>query len=68
MNHQYVNETFDIENPIHRRHYEEECRLGHESERALDEHDFVHYIYNNGTIGELIEQVMLVMKEENIIG
>ena len=68
VNHQYVHETFDIENPIHRRHYEGECRYAHESERALDEHDFVHYIYNNGTIGELIEQVMLVMKEENIIG
>lgn len=65
---EYVREPFDIENPIHRRHYEGECRHDHVSERALDEHDFVHYIYNNGTIGELIEQVMLVMKEENIIG
>lgn len=65
---EYVREPFDIENPIHRRHYEGECRHDHVSERALDEHDFVHYIYNNGTIGELIEQVMLVMKKENIIG
>ena len=63
-----IHEEFNIDNPTHAKYYESQCRAAHESERALDEHDFKHYIFNDGTIEDLINKVMLVMKEENIIG
>ena len=67
VNHQYIHETFDIENPIHKRHYEEECRHAHESETMLDNHSFVHYANNNGTIADLIEEVIRILLIEKII-
>ena len=63
-----IHEEFSIDNPEHVKYYESQCRTAHESERALDDHTFKHYIFNNGTIGDLINKVMLVMKKENIIG
>ena len=39
----------------------------HESETALDKHEFVYEIDNNGTIEELIEKVKLILIKERII-
>lgn len=58
---------FDINNPIHVKHWEGECKSQHSSETALDNAEFDYVIDNNSSIEELIEKVREVLIKENIL-
>ena len=63
----FAQEPFDVNNKVHMDMYKRECGMAHTSETMLDNHSFVHYANNNGTIADLIEEVIRILLIEKII-